>query len=499
MNKLFSGILLATGASVFIPAADALADNNTAFLNQSGIGNSALLDQTAAGNSNIGVSGLLPAAQQSGNDNILVITQSGGANRISSNAAAAQLRQTGDSNSATVTQTRVSPSTSPSTSTGNIVTVLTQDGDGNSTSIVQNTDQNRNYANVRQTNSGGDTDGNMATVTQSNTATDNQNPNRNEVSSGPGHTGGVEQNGMRNSATAMQDGQGLRLRLLKQTGDDNTASVSLSGIDNGQPDLTAGGASGASGATGAEVMQTGNRNQTGLDISGERNAYGVSQQGDDNLALDIMVTGSDNSVGAGQFGDRNEIDLSSITGNNNSVGFYQFGSDNFASAVVNENNNRALISQVGSSNETFLNVIGDNNIATLGMIGDSNYANGLQSGDFNVMTLDFEGNGNNASAFSSGLTGGARDARDFVRGSTPGAISFSRGDLFQQGEGNTMTITGTLADNNSFAMFQGGDNNLIVGRIENGSFNQAVVAQVGNGNIANFSQTGSHNNLGIMQ
>ena len=56
-----------------------------------------------------------------------------------------------------------------------------------------------------------------------------------------------------------------------------------------------------------------------------------------------------------------------------------------------------------------------------------------------------------------------------------------------------------MADNNSFAMFQGGDGNSITGLIENGSFNQAVVAQGGNGNTADFTQTGSNNNAGIMQ
>lgn len=502
-NKSLKAILLASGSSVIFSVTGASADNNEAFLDQSGIGNSALVDQSAAEASNLGYfkatptgpSGVIDGiAKQVGDDNSLSVTQTGRGHSVATGPGQnGRAEQRGDDNTLTITQTR---DVSQTNDFGNEVALVLQEGDHHSAAITQTAENRGNLANLRQSNNGAGEDGNDATITQINTDTGNS---RNRVMTST-TDGGVNQSGQRNSATVDQDGMRLQLRHLRQTGDDNSASVTMTGSDNGNAPygLTVG-FSGASGAAGSQVNQIGNRNQAGLTIGGSGNNFGTKQEGDDNLALNIDVVGIDNSVGVGQFGDGNEIDLSSIAGNDNSVGFNQTGNDNFASATVNDDNNSALISQVGNDNETWLSVTGDNNIAVLGMTGNDNYANGQQTGDGNVMTLDFNGNGNNAVGFSSGFTDNALDARNFVRGSTPGDTGFRRGDLFQVGDGNTMTITGSLADNNTFAMFQGGDGNSITGRIENGSFNQAVVAQVGSGNSANFTQSGSNNNLGIMQ
>jgi len=501
-----SRLIFTTSTALGLSMTAVLADGNETELAQSGNDNSTLIDQSLATNSDVGVLGSIPAATQNGDDNVLVISQAGDANRIASNAAAAILLQDGTENNASIEQSRTIPPTSPSTSTGNVVTVMRQEGAGNDVTISQTSDQNRNYANVRQNNAGNSADGNTASVTQVNTAPDNQNANRNEVSSGPGHVGGVVQNGKRNTAAVEQQGQGLRLRLLEQVGDDNDANVVLTGVDNGQPDLTVGGPSGSVGAFSREVLQLGDLNQTDVNISGMANAYGVKQQGNENDALGIMVTGNNNSVGVGQFGDLNEISLATVAGDLNSIGFEQVGNENFALATVNGNQNEALVSQVGDRNETRLDIDGSFNEAELKVTGDDNYLNGFQKQRRNDMFVTLDGSGNNNLLASDPFNGSALIARDFVRASGGlKSADFRRGDLIQIGYGgsgnsrNSVFITGTNADNNSFATYQNGNRNATVGSITDGTMNQAVVAQIGDDNSATFSQVGNGNNAGIIQ
>ena len=102
---------------------------------------------------------------------------------------------------------------------------------------------------------------------------------------------------------------------------------------------------------------------------------------------------------------------------------------------------------------------------------------------------------------SPSFSGDALTVRSIVRADPLGA-GFRRGDLFQEGSNNTLrgttlgsplTVTG---DNNSFATYQNGTGNEIIGSI-NGNTNQAGVAQIGNGNTAAMNQIGNGNNLGI--
>jgi hypothetical protein len=61
-------------------------------------------------------------------------------------------------------------------------------------------------------------------------------------------------------------------------------------------------------------------------------------------------------------------------------------------------------------------------------------------------------------------------------------------------------VTLTVATNsNDFATYQSGNNNSIVGLVNTGTGNQAVVTQVTNLNTASFTQSGQGNTLGINQ
>jgi len=329
-----------------------------------------------------------------------------------------------------------------------------------------------------------------------------------------GHS--LEQAGKNNTMNLTQSGMGNKISQARQIGDGNQTDADISGVNNGHNPLTSSsptypwstfpGASGESGAMAGALDQFGDGNTVDLIITGDDNAFGTLQIGNDNLAVNMSVTGNANSIGVGQYGDRNEIDLAIVDGDNNSIGFNQDGDDNFASADVNGDKNNSLIGQDGARNETYLEVNGNMNEASLKVTGDDNYLNAYQKQRRNVMDVDFQGNDNNNYPVSNAFSGMALMARDVVRGSGGSmSASFGQGDLIQIGYGgsgnsrNSLILTGSNADKSSFATYQDGNRNAIVGSISNGDFNQVVVAQIGSDNSASFSQVGNNNNAGIIQ
>jgi len=58
---------------------------------------------------------------------------------------------------------------------------------------------------------------------------------------------------------------------------------------------------------------------------------------------------------------------------------------------------------------------------------------------------------------------------------------------------------GSESEDDQFAFSQVGKDDTSIGSITGGDENQAVGSQVGNGNLTNFAQVGSFNNLGVSQ
>ncbi|WP_412504382.1 hypothetical protein [Roseovarius sp. SYSU LYC5161] len=532
-----SKLLLTSTTALGLSMTAAVADNNEALLNQDGADNSAIIDQSAATNSTAGVhGGSNPNSEinQDGDDNDLDFTQIGDSNSIGTGDA---FVQDGNQNSANVTQD----------GDGNNFTYMIQRGGAasslsNQLDLMQDGDNNRTKE-VRQTLSGGSTpntmsitqdgndlvaggrlrqngNGNSLTIDQS--GTNNRIAPANNIVGAPSASpaySSLNQDGKNNSMNLTQSGTNNEVRQAQQIGDSNTTNADISGMDNGIDPLTTSsatrvptsltsriypGASGESGAMAGALDQFGNGNNVDLMITGNSNAYGTLQMGDDNLAVNMMVTGDDNSIGVGQYGNRNEIDLAVVDGDENSIGFNQDGDDNFASADVDGRRNNSLIGQDGDRNTTYLEVSGTSNEASLKVTGNDNYLNANQAGRRHEMDVDFQGDDNNNFPTANALSGSALIARDFVRANgDPVAASFRQGDLIQRGNSSNtptlLTLTGVNADKSSFAMYQEGTANTIVGSISNGSYNQAVVGQIGSFNSASFSQTGSGNNVGIMQ
>lgn len=507
-----SKLLLTSTTALGLSMTAAVAGSNEAYLDQTGGGNTASIDQTQADNSIVGQDANDESVAQSGNDNDLKIEQRGDSNVTGSGG---RFEQRQNHNEAFILQN----------GTNNEFVFMDQFGPGASATSnklrVRQQGDNNIVKEIRQTLTGG-TDMNEIDIYQQNSQ--NMRIGGRVKQTGSGNYMNIYQNGANNTVSpvnadeVLQDGKNNRmdidqtntgnlLRRAQQIGDDNTTTANMSGVNNGVADLTVGGASGRSGAVASQMDQFGSNNEADLMITGDDNAYGTLQDGGYNDALNMEITGNENSLGVRQFGYYNEISLATIDGDGSSVGFNQEGDNNFASIDVGRDNHDSFIGQFGDRNETHLEVFGNRNEASLVVTGDNNYLNGYQRGRSHSMEVNIEGNDNNnlgegAPSFSDA----AEDAQDFVTASGKlKSSSFGAGDLFQLDQSpfnqqrNSLVLTGTNADKNSFAMYQNGSKNSINGTISDGSSNQAVVAQIGSFNSASFSQTGSGNNVGIMQ
>ncbi|WP_172839509.1 hypothetical protein [Sulfitobacter alexandrii] len=471
-------------------------EGNDATLDQIGAGNSALIEQISDNNQAGGPRGLF----QDGDNNEMTVEQSGsiGGNRLATaNRNNAQYGQNGDNNVAEIEQS----------GNNNTVLELFQNApdtgapaDTNVLSLTQSSDGNLiDY--VLQTFSGASPVGaNDMSIEQSN-GDDNRIFNASQQ--GNGNTMDVEMTGTSNF-----------LRVSKQAGVANSSTVIISGDENGFDSSAqynirqfplggayAGTKTSVPNAGGrlplapSSVQQNGTGNGTYVELQGNRTAFGVSQNGNGNDALGIVIRGDDNAFSSDQYGDGNTIALTTVTGMGNSIGFAQEGDDNLASADVAGDDNRVRLTQFGDRNDTTLWVGTSDNTATLDVIGDDNRLEAQQRfGGSNVMTVNVTGDNNNNSGAL--FTGAALDARNAANGAT--GLTFGRGRLWQHGANNDLTLTVSSSDN-LFATLQQGDNNTINGTIGGGDGNKAAVAQLGSDNTATFSQMGSGNNAGIIQ
>lgn len=292
----------------------------------------------------------------------------------------------------------------------------------------------------------------------------------------------------------------------------NYANVIMTGTGNGAGLLM--GYSVIGRVTSSQITQLGGNNDASLEFTGDGNDFGVYQTGTDNSVGSILVTGDDNLIGVDQDGTGNILALGVIEGDRNNVGVLQAGIGNLATVsilggasddngvrVQQDGTNNATVTVTGSMNDVRLNQglllgAGGTNLATVSIVGDDNVLDILQQGDneglFGV-SVTIDGSGNNsagAGAFAS-LFGGALTAS-----------GLSAGQIVQQGTDNLINIkVGNLSpssDNNLFAFKQTGDGNTVNGTI-NGDGNQALVFQSGDSNTTNFTQTGGNNYVVVTQ
>jgi hypothetical protein len=219
----------------------------------------------------------------------------------------------------------------------------------------------------------------------------------------------------------------------------NSATISLTGNENGRLGFTGGRAAALAGAPSSSVNQVGGGNIVSYTVysGGSYNQFGFYQNGNGNLAQSIQVTGNYNELGVSQSGDDNKLLLASIGGDDNNIGLTQNGTSNLASLTIDGTGNR--------------------------------------NGGYHNFTVGGE-------AASAGLTAGL---------------------LIQTGLNNSVSLHVTGSDNifatsQNTGTYTGSQVNTIVGIIS-GDNNEAAVIQAGHNDTANFVQTGSMNNAYISQ
>jgi hypothetical protein len=189
---------------------------------------------------------------------------------------------------------------------------------------------------------------------------------------------------------------------------------------------------------------------------------------------DANVVEIDQNCGAGCTGNRVGIG----TFNPQGGGVYQEG-----------NSNTMDIDQVGAFNDVdWATQIGEGNDATIDQDGGrgNRVRNLEQTGDGNYANISLAGSWNGYDSFTPDTDAGDVGLRSgtVIQGGVDG------------GNGNFADLE-TVGDRNQYAFNQSGNNNSITG-VQTGNNNEVAIQQTGGG-IADFSQVGNGNNLGINQ
>lgn len=476
-NKLVLATATAIGLAL---SSAALANDNKAFIEQTGAFNGASITQSAGSRNEVGSAALV--AKQNGSDanahvtsnNSLRIVQSGDDNvigkgsNVSGFGAAQGLVQKKSYAHISGIASAKNTLDIEQTSNGNVVGAISQD---------TATHSGVNGLVIRQGGAGGHEIGSVSQYRSQTT---------------------------QNLATITQTGSNNRLARVDQYvttyGNvtpnivSNVIEIDMSGDGNGHGVLT--GQAAASGAITSAVIQgragkAAKGNEARVNISGDSNEFGVAQYGEYNTIGTLMITGDDNEVGLFQEGNRNEIALATVAGLSNNIGIRQFGDDNEAGVAVLGNDNDIGVRQTGNQNTASVMVDGNNNYLDVGQNRNSGSLGG------HALTVNIYGNNNNRAAMS-GVASSA------VAPLTTG-ISWGPGvgQVLQGGSGNTATInigTASLDSNgNRFATNQQGQGNTLTATVGGGNGNQFGVSQIGNANVASLTQNGSTNSVGISQ
>lgn len=355
--------------------------------------------------------------------------------------------------------------------------------------------------------------------------------------------GEVTQVGDENTATVDQDGNRNRIDLIWQNSTSftpgNTATLRFEGNDNGQAGLGllgTGYAQSAAGTWDRSAFQFGFGNTIDLYMLGGSNQFGFYQQGGENRTGNVTLSGSNNEIGVSQSGTKNEVDLGTVNGNSNDIGVRQNGDQNLATINLSDTDDsddnaisidqESMVGALTLKNVATVDAKGDDNLARIkqtygsdaevgldgdgndifieqwnqagavvDVLGNNNYASLLQLNGASA-TLSITGDDTNRSGFSGGIT--STMASSTISGL---GVPMQVGGIIQNGNSSTSITVGGLgaSDGNLFSINQLGNGNSIVGAMDGDGGNEAVVAQVGSLNNASFSQNGGGNLVAVKQ
>ncbi|MDP5333433.1 MAG: hypothetical protein NWR54_00375, partial [Paracoccaceae bacterium] len=321
--KILGFALAGTTALIMTTAA---ADQNEAFLLQTGDNHSAQITQSGDKNK---AGAATPTMTQDGENNQLVILQSGDRNKIGLEGGGVYQDNPYDN--------------------GSLMRIdITQSSDRNVVgSVMQSTDD--------QNEAGS---GNSVDITQSGWG-------RNRV----GYVKQIQSGTGNNQLDVRQSGWKDQLETVTQTsnvaaGTPNRITVRMNGVSNGT-----GGLGFFASETGAEssTLRQGNINPASqgnsitLNVTGTGNDFGVTQNGNDNTVGTLNLGGTLNDLGILQTGDSNTVSMASVSGIANVIGVKQIGNINMASVSVSGTLNQFGVAQLGNSNEANVTVTGVNN------------------------------------------------------------------------------------------------------------------------------------------
>jgi hypothetical protein len=317
----------------------------------------------------------------------------------------------------------------------------------------------------------------------------------------------------------------------------NDLDVKMSGANNGNGALT--GFALGSGAQSSTLIQGGpgalaaRGSYAHLDISGDDNQFGVTQYGERNSVGTLTILGDSNEVGTYQQGNDNTIALAQVGGLGNNIGIRQTGNDNLATTIVDGDDNEASVSQYSligpydMPNTAFVDIDGDGNWTRIKQVYGSDAHVTVDGGDNDIAidqyiqaaaTVTFTGDNNavslnqlNGATATVTITGDDNNRGGFAGGITSALASSTTsglgapmqvGGIIQNGASDVSITVGSLgpSDGNRFSFNQGGGSgNSIVGLMNGVGGNEAVVSQVGAGNVTNFAQNGGTNLLAVSQ
>lgn len=494
-------------------------NQNRAKITQDGVENSANITQDGQGNQAgrhllNGANDPTESASaynyilQSGDNNSLTVRQDQKGNTIGIGTGQ-NLIQTGDHNAADITQ-------HGGASSGGTVGDVRQTASGSATSltnqltITQSGAAGGAYDASNPSEPSGSSDYHYAKATINNVHQTNMSGGAaNDMtltqSGGIANDGNLidyaSQNGDGNTMTVSQDGRSHVVTDVSQVGSGNTADVSQTNYANTLTLLSQDGTDNM-----AMVTQDGVDNDASINVQGDYNTSNVNQDsGSVDGYAEISISGSSSNVVSvdqtgGNSGTSNTGTVTITNGaDGNNVGVTQDGNNMAEIAIDAGDDNVVAVNQTGYNDATININPGSGNYTH----GDHNMLNVMQndgSAGRNSMNVTITGSYNNnpASGHAPLFDGDAAAARD-TGVSLTSLDHLYKGDLYQDGSTNTVTLT-VDSNDNAFATLQSGSNNTINGTISGGAgMNQAVVVQVNSNNSATFTQNGFGNNLGIVQ
>ena len=530
MKKLFlSGALALCAAAGYAQNSATVTQNGTsqsATANQTGSSLTATISQVGTTTNNMFNTGTV---SQTGTGHSATINQDNGSmyNRAFATQKNGTTAGATGANSATISQSNGSGGAAARGGDRSIVTGdlgnysgTFQTGSGNKATVNQ--DGPNSKANLGEITQQGST--NTGTIMQSNVATSNVAQILQGVEPAPV----VDVTG--NNATINQDAGSRNDALVKQLSNTNTATVlqnTATSTDNkafvtqgdgtnvtGQASNTAAvNQTGASTFNSASVVQTGTLGRAFVTQNDAAGASSLNEafinqiEGSGSYANIYQTGASSNTATINQHGDGMQADIAQFVSNTSNVAKINQGS----SASIQSDGSRAYIYQIGgvaSSTAIIdqnLTVDGVSNLAAIDQRGGAtslNMAHIMQEGSYNEAGLVQTGAGSNTATVSQkgnyNVVGGPGHSNYYDPASSSAVFARAAGQAQQDGSSNKMTVmqesTGaptTLTLYNNAILNQVGTGNIL-------TVDQTLSAGATAGNMATANQTGM-GNLAIVQ